>query len=196
MIRGLNEQQKQFMYHVLHKLKTDTEPLFIFLSSGAGVGKRIVTRALYQSLLKYSSHKLHNSPDNLHVLLNAPTGKAAHNINGSTIHSAFCLPVGQGFKYKPLDMQQLSSFRTRLMHLKAIFIDEISMVGCGMFNFISFRLQKITGVRAPFGGIRVIAVSDLFQLKPVSNKLIFSQPNAEYRPLLQIYGKITSLCSN
>lgn len=89
MIRGLNEQQKLFMYHVLHKLKTDTEPLFIFLSGGAGVGKSVVTRALYQALLKYYSHKLHNSPDNLHVSLCAPTGKAAHNINGSTIHSAF-----------------------------------------------------------------------------------------------------------
>lgn len=68
------------------------------------------------------------------------------------------------------------------MNLKAIFIDEISMVGCGMFNFKSLRLQEITGVRAPFGGISVIAVGDLFQLKPVMDKLIFSQPNAEYGP--------------
>lgn len=104
-------------------------------------------------------------------------------MNGSSIHSAFCLPVGQGFKYKPLDMQQLSFFRTRYMNLKAIFIDEISMVGCGMFNFKSLRLQEITGVRAPFGGISVIAVGDLFQLKPVMDKLIFSQPNAEYGPI-------------
>lgn len=183
MLRGLNEQQKQFMYHVLHRLKTCSEPLFAFLSGGAGVGKSVVTRALYQALYKYFSHKLHNSPDNLHVLLCAPTGKAAHNINGSTIHSAFCLPVGQGFKYKPLDMQQLSSFRTKYMHLKVIFIDEISMVGCGMFNFINLRLQEITGVRAPFGGISIIAVGDLFQLKPVMDRLIFSQPNVDYGPI-------------
>lgn len=45
MIRGFNEQQKQFMYHVLDKLKTDTEPLFIFHSGGAGVEKSVVTRA-------------------------------------------------------------------------------------------------------------------------------------------------------
>ena len=180
MLRELNEQQKKFMYHILHKLKTSSEPVYAFLSGGAGVGKSVVTRALYQALLKYFSHKLQNSPDNLHVLLCAPTGKAAHNINGSTIHSAFCIPVGQGFKYKPLDMQQLSSFRTRYMHLKVIFIDEISMVGSGMFNFINLRMQEITGVRTPFGGTSIIAVGDLFQLKPVMDRWIFSPSNVDY----------------
>lgn len=98
------------MYHFLHKLKTNTERLFIFLSGGAGVEKSVVTETLYQALLKHYSQQLHNFPDNLHILLCAPTGKATHNINGSKIHSAFCLPVGQGFKHKALDMQQLCSF--------------------------------------------------------------------------------------
>lgn len=66
---------------------------------------------------------------------------------------------------------------------ESIVIDEISMVGCGMFNFISLRLQGITGVRASFEGISVIVVGDLFQLKPLMYKLIFSQPNADYGPI-------------
>ena len=53
--------------------------MYVFLTGGAGVGKSVVTRVLYQALLKYYSHQLCENPDNLHVLLCAPTGKAAHN---------------------------------------------------------------------------------------------------------------------
>lgn len=134
-------------------------------------------------MLKFYSHQVHENPDNLHVVLCAPTGKAAHNINGSTIHAAFCIPVGRGFAYKPQDMQQLNTFRTRYMNLKVIFIDEISMVGHGMFNFMNLRLQEIKGCTLPFGGVNVIAVGDLFQLKPVMDSWIFSHSNKDYGPL-------------
>ena len=106
MVRSLNKQQKEFFYHVLHWMKIRQEPLYAFLSGGAGVGKSVLTRALYQALLKFYSHRIMDNPDNMHILLCAPTGKAAHNINGTTIHSAFCVPVGRGFSYKPLDMQK------------------------------------------------------------------------------------------
>lgn len=117
------------------------DPLYAFLFGGESVGKG----ALYQALLKYYSHRIHENPDNKHVMLCAPTGKAAHNINGTTLHSAFCIPVGRGFAYKPLDMQQLNTLRTKFISLKVIFIDEISMVGHNMFNFINLRLQEIKG---------------------------------------------------
>lgn len=89
-------------------------------------------------------------------MLCAPTGKAAHNIGGSTIHSAFGIPVGRGFAFKPLDMHQLDSMRCRYFQLKVVFIDEISMVGAGMFNFINLRLQEIKGCCKPFGGVSII----------------------------------------
>jgi len=54
-----------------------------------------------------------------------------------------------------------------------IFIDEISMVGSSMFNFLNLRLQQIMGTNEPFGGINVVTVGDLFQLKPVFDKWIF-----------------------
>ncbi|XP_061195058.1 uncharacterized protein LOC133203256 [Saccostrea echinata] len=146
MLRGLNQQQREFFNHVLHWLKTKKEPLYAFLSGGAGVGKSVLTRALYQALLKFYSHQVHENPDNLHVLLCAPTGKAAHNINDSTIHAAFCIPVGRGFAYKPLDMQQLNVMRTRYMNLKVIFIDEISMYGPLAANLWrdNFKLFELT----------------------------------------------------
>lgn len=52
-----------------------------------------------------------------------------HNIGGNTIHSAFGIPVGRGFAFKPLDMHQLDSMRCKFFHLKIVFIDEILMVG-------------------------------------------------------------------
>lgn len=107
-------------------------------------------------------------------MLCAPTGKAAHNIGGSSIHSAFGTPVGRGFAFKPLDMHQLNSMRCRYFHLKVVFIDEISMLGAGMFNFINLRLQEIKGCCKPFGGVSIITFRDLFQLKPIINFLIFS----------------------
>lgn len=183
IIRDLNEQQKEFFNHVLHWLKTKTEPLYAFLSGGAGVGKSVLTRALYQALLKFYSHRIHENPDNIHVMLCAPTGKAAHNINGTTLHSAFCIPVGKGFAYKPLDMQQLNTMRTKFISLKVIFIDEISMVGHNMLNFINLRLQEIKGCTLPFGGTSIVTVGDLFQLRPVMDNWIFTQSNKGYGPL-------------
>lgn len=72
-------------------------------------------------------------------------------------------------------MQQLDTMRCKYHYVKVIFIDEISMVGNGMFNFINLRLQEIRGCTKPFGGISVVAVEDLFQLKPVMDSWIFTQ---------------------
>lgn len=69
-------------------------------------------------------------------------------------------------------MQQLETMRCKYHYVKVLFIDEISMVGSGMFNL---RLQEITGCTKPFGGISVNAVGDLFQLKPVMDFWIFNQ---------------------
>lgn len=55
-------------------------------------------------------------------------------------------------------------------------IDEISMCGSKCFSFIDQRMQEVTGTSKPFGGIRLIAIGDLFQLKPVMNSWIFKQP--------------------
>ena len=56
--------------------------------------------------------------------------------------------------------------------MKVIIIDEISMVGNKTLSLIDVRLQQLTGTKAVFGGLSVIAVGDLYQLKPVGHKLI------------------------
>ena len=102
-------------------------------------------------------------------------GKAAFNINGNTLHAAFKIPANRGFEYCALDSDKLNIIRAKLNKLRVIFIDEISMVGSSMFNFLDLRLQQIMETNEPFGhgGISLITVGDLFQLKPVFDKWIF-----------------------
>ena len=174
-IQALNVEQKMFFNHIVHKVKSKAIPFYTYLSGGAGCGKTVVVKTIFQALLKYFNHQRGQDPSLLKVLMCAPTGKAAHNIGGYTIHSAFCIPVSQGFKFKPLDMQQLNTMRARYQELKVIIVDEISMVGRGMFNFINLRLQEVKGCTLPFGGVSILAVGDMYQLRPVSDSWIFSQ---------------------
>lgn len=70
------------------------------------------------------------------------------------------------------------------------------MVGSGMFNFINLRLQEITVFTKPLGGISVVAVGDLFQLKPVMDSWIFKQRFDGLQVLKKIYGETCFLSMN
>ena len=116
--------------------------------------------------------------------MSAPTGKAAFNINGRTVHSAFFLPVSQGYKvYKPLDTEKLNTLRVKYRNLSVVFIDEVSMVGHDMLNFINLRLQQIMGTTKVFGGVSMILIGDLCQLQPVGDGWIFNDLTSAYGPL-------------
>ena len=113
----------------------------------------------------------------------APTGKAAYNIKGNTIHSALAIPACQSLRnYKPLDSSRLNTLRCLLGGVKLIFLDEISMVGSTMFNIqINNRLKDIKGSKEDFGGVSIIAIGDLFQLEPVMDRYIFKNlDNSDY----------------
>ena len=170
LVHSLNEKQQQFFYHVLHSIKTKDDPLKLFLSGVAGVGKSTVTNALYEALIRHLNSVTGENPVDVKVVKSAPTSKAAFNIKGNTLHAAFKIPANRSFEYCALDSDRLNTIRTQLKKLKVIFIDEISMVGSGMFNFFNLRLQQIMGNKEPFGGISLITVGDLFQLKPVFDK--------------------------
>lgn len=60
--------------------------------------------------------------DAVKTVLCAPTGKAAYNIGGQTVHSLFCIPANQKLNFKPIDAQQLDTMRVKFQNLKIIFI--------------------------------------------------------------------------
>ena len=67
LVRLLNIKQKEFFYHVLHSIKTKDDPLALFLSGGAGVGKSTVTNTLYEALMRYLNSVPGENPDEVSV---------------------------------------------------------------------------------------------------------------------------------
>ena len=171
LVESLNVKQREFFNHVMQWVKTEKEPMYSFLSGGAGVGKSVLIRALYQALHRYLCSTEGENPDDVRILLCAYTGKAAYNIGGSTIASAFHQKINQS--QQSLHCDELNTFRTKYRNLKIIIIDEISMVGNRSLALIDSRLQLLTGIKKPFGGISILAVGDFFQLKPVMDSWIF-----------------------
>ena len=84
IVQTLNKEQKEFLYHVLHLMKTSHNPFYFFLSGGAGVCKSHGTKALYQAVLKYYNTRAGDDFHQVKVLMLAPTGKAAYNIKRDT----------------------------------------------------------------------------------------------------------------
>lgn len=172
LIRCLNRKQKEFYNHVIHWIKTKDTPLYVSLSGGAGVGKSIVIRALYQILYRFLNLREGDDPDDERIFLNAYTRKAAFNIGGSTISSAFKQKYNQFDQ--TLTCDTLNSFRSKYRNSSVFIIDEISMVSNSMLSFIDQRWQILKGTTFPFGGVSLIVVGDLYQLKPVSGDWIFN----------------------
>ena len=164
-------RQREFFNHILHWIKCKDEPVYAFLTGGAGVGKSVVIRALYQSLYRYRILNLKDGEnlDDKRILLCAYMGFAAFNISGQTICSAFHRKMFQKSS-NHLSADELNTFRIKYRHLKIVIIDEISMVGNKTLNFINTRLQQLMGTKEVFGGLSVIG--DLYQLKPIGDFLI------------------------
>jgi ATP-dependent DNA helicase PIF1 len=144
----------------LHEMERTDNCLFI--TGKAGTGK--------STLLRYWRKHTRKK-----AVVLAPTGIAALNIGGQTIHSFF------GFPPRPLKKEEIKVRRNRKMFqaLDAIVIDEISMVRADMLEQIDYFLRVNTNIRKPFGGIQMIFFGDLFQLPPViasrEEKMLFQQ---------------------
>ena len=119
-------------------------------------------------------HVLRPEPDQPIVLVTAPTGSAAYNIGGSTVHSALCINdrTRRAVSYEWKCMMQV-----KLEHLMLLVTDEISMIG---FDFFQKMNEVVTSVKGLTGGnwgnICVLTVGDLFQLPPVASAPVYSAP--------------------
>jgi DNA replication protein DnaC len=160
LMRTLNEKQRRFVLNSLHILKTTEAPFYSFLSGGAGVGKSHVVTAVVQSYMRYSGRMPELNPEHFCVIVAAPTGKAAFNVFGMTMHSTFKLPPTQySGKLCDLDSGALSSVRKNLLGVKLFIIDEISMVSVKMLYEVDQRLRQIFATSMDFGGRSIIVVS-------------------------------------
>ena len=181
LVRKLNFRQREIFVHINQWIRTKSEPIRIFLSGGAGTGKSVLIRALYQSLHRYLIINAVDDLDHIRVLRCAPTGAAAFNVEGLTLHHAFDIPVQQ--KFQPLIAEKANTLSNKYKHLSVLIIDEISLVSNMLFTQIDRRLQQIKRNTNPFGNIHILLVGDLFQLEPVSYTWIFRNMKSSYGPL-------------
>ena len=183
-MRSLNTKQRKIVLDLLHHVETSEEQICRFISGGAGVGKTHTTHMIYETLLRHYTKGLDTDPNDIFILKVAPTGKAAFLIKGNTIHSTFKVPCNQAMNYIPLSSSQLNTMRITFRSLKFLIVDEVSMVGRKMLNFMDRRLKDVRGTDKVFGGISVLFIGDLFQLKPVMDSYVFLHNNSSaYGPL-------------
>ncbi|KAG2215280.1 hypothetical protein INT45_012702 [Circinella minor] len=189
LIASLNTEQRDFVFHVKHTVDTTDEPFHYFLTGGAGTGKSLAISALYQMLTRSFDENVQNRDrEKPSVLLCAPTGMAAYNILGQTIHSLFHLPVDQYSEPDTgLSADIANTIRASLAELRVVIIDEISMVGQKIFRLVDQRLQQVFGSPRPFGGLSVIVVGDFNQLPPVRAQPVFSTETDN--PYITLFGQ-------
>ena len=135
----------------------------LFLTGKAGTGKSTFMRNLAATTKKK------------HIVL-APTGIAAINAGGSTLHSFFKLPfhplLPNDSRYTPRNIRETLKYNSEkcklLREVELIIIDEISMVRADIIDFIDKVLRIYNrNMREPFGGKQLLLVGDIYQLEPV-----------------------------
>jgi len=181
-----NEQRSLFQFvcvhtqQILYSERFGTEPpkpFFLFLSGDGGTGKSHLINVIHEYVtrnLKFPGQ----SPDQPSILLTASTGTAASRISGQTLHGALNLSIyGLGARKKKNGMD-LGDKAVAMKFLKIIVIDEISMVGERTLHDTYLTLSEIMGNEEHYGDVSVIAVGDLYQLPPVRQYTVFSDPVA------------------
>jgi ATP-dependent DNA helicase PIF1 len=122
----------------------------IFVSGNAGTGKTTLIRYLRES-------------QSLRSVVVAPTGVAALNAGGSTIHSFFHFPP----RIQDARDIKVPSDRRLYQKLELLVVDEVSMLRCDLLDSIDVFLRRSREREEPFGGVQLLFIGDLFQLPPV-----------------------------
>ena len=159
----------------------------VFLTGKAGTGKTTFLRHLSES-----THKRH-------VIL-APTGIAALNAKGVTIHSQFLLPFGTFLPDRnlPMELPEGANFYTQqtpirrhplnakrrdvLRNIDLLIIDEVSMLRADLLDAIDARMRFVKrNYREPFGGVQLLMIGDMYQLPPIVKDHEWSKMRDYYR---------------
>lgn len=171
----------------------------IFLTGKAGTGKT--------TFLKYIQETSHKK-----LAVVAPTGVAAINAGGVTIHSLFQLPLGS---FLPTSQQGIDNIsgnfynkqnlfknfrfsnekRQLIQELELLIIDEVSMVRADLLDAIDVVLRSLRKKpRLPFGGIQMLYIGDLSQLPPVVNDREWGVLGQYYESPFFFHAKVLETC--
>jgi ATP-dependent DNA helicase PIF1 len=144
-------------------------PLLLNIDGVAGSGKTFTLLKLCARLQELAEEAGQSNP----VVRAAPTGVAAFNIVGRTLHSLFRLPVKQ--KAKDLSRTTIQALQEKFTSIRFVIIDEKSMINLQTLSIIDDRLRLIFPDRAdtPFGGINILLCGDFFQLPPVTGRALY-----------------------
>lgn len=180
-----SEEQLEFMNLAVNKREN------LALLAPAGYGKSAVietTVELFKKIVRPYDNKWIREhygksantaayQDFPHVGLCASTGKAASLIKGRTLHSYLGIGLGRGSVDDWVKRVSTSRFLKNTFYtlrmVQVIIIDEVSMVSSKLLDDISEYLQRIRCCNDPFGGVQMIFVGDLAQLKPVQGTFVF-----------------------
>ena len=133
------------IFNSLNEINKIQKIIYVFGSAGTG-----------KSTLIKRIRKL-----DINTVVLAPTGIAALNVNGQTIHSFF------KFDFSPFPKVKKPLNSALIKKLDLLIIDEVSMLNPAILDAIDLSLKKIRGTQEPFGGVSVMFVGDMFQLEPV-----------------------------
>lgn len=140
----------------------------VFLTGKAGTGKTTFLRDIVDKTVK-------------NTIVVAPTGVAAINAKGTTIHSIFQFPLTAFIPSNDVvdmdictnryglsrHMKYRSERKKLFVSLELLIIDEISMVRADLLDAIDFALRTVRKIQEPFGGVQLLVIGDLFQLSPI-----------------------------
>ncbi len=161
------------MFDVAYRFVTETSEN-IFLTGKAGTGKTTFLKYLKENCSK-------------NIVVAAPTGVAAINAGGVTLHSLFQLPFHPFLPNKNNRDELLAKIRYNkqrqqlLRKLELLVIDEISMVRCDTMDAIDTILKSVRRKHdVPFGGVQLLCIGDLHQLPPVAQNQEWNVLQAYY----------------
>ncbi|MCY4779847.1 helix-turn-helix domain-containing protein [Sphingobacterium sp. UT-1RO-CII-1] len=167
-VSKVDEHNRAFMQAVSFVNQTNQQ---IFLTGKAGTGKT--------TFLKYIRENSYKK-----MAITAPTGVAAMNAGGTTLHALFWLPFGTFIENYELKWDEQDSHiynksrlfstikltkqrRAILQELELLVIDEVSMVRADTLDAIDVILKSVRRDMRPFGGVQMLFIGDLYQLPPV-----------------------------
>ena len=165
----LSEEQRAIIDLVINQKKN------VFITGSAGTGKSFVLQAIISQLFANYGNEFF-----ARVAVTAPTGIAAVNIRGITIHRWAGIRCAANSK----QLGGAWKVRARWRAVRVLIIDEVSMLSAVMFHRLEKLAREIRLSEKPFGGIQLVLCGDFFQLAPINSNLISTDPTNQFvRPI-------------